>query len=72
VYSTLSASSAPGNPYLGAEFVAAPQLVFDLGARLPFHRDDKADAACLVAMMSDPLRAEAFAEDWVPVAGWIR
>jgi hypothetical protein len=62
--------SALGNPYLGAEFVAVPQLVFDLGARLPFHRHkEKADAACLVAMMSDPMRAEAFAEDWVPVSG---
>jgi hypothetical protein len=48
---------------------AAPRLVFDLDARLPFHRNFKADAACLVAMMSDPLGAEAVAEDWVPVSG---
>jgi hypothetical protein len=64
-------SSALGNPYLGAEFVALPQVMFDFGARVPIGRSDKANCACMIAALNDPMRMEAFGEDWLPISGGV-
>jgi hypothetical protein len=62
-------SSAVGNPYLGAEFLATPQLKLDFGGRIPIDRSEKTTCACAVAMIQDPMRVEAFSRDWLPISG---
>lgn len=62
-------NSVLGNPYLGVEFAATPRLRLELGARAPLNTADSESFADVAAMLADPLRVEAFAEDVVPVSG---
>lgn len=61
--------TALGNPYLGVEVSASDRLSLSVGGRLPLaEADDEEDLAGFVAMSADPLRAEAFWPDVVPVS----
>lgn len=62
-------STVLGNPYLGVEFAATPRLRLELGARAPLTTADEESFADLTALVSDPLRGEAFVENLVPVTG---
>jgi hypothetical protein len=59
-----------GNPLVGAEYAATPQVTLALSTRLPLtnssFEDD--DVATATSFLSDPLRLESFAMDYVPVS----
>lgn len=58
-------SSVLGNPYIGVEYAAAPRLVLSLGMRAPLTTADEESFADALALIADPLRAEAFADNTV-------
>lgn len=60
-------SSVIGNPYVGVAYAATPALALSLGGRLPLTSADEESFADLLALTSDPMRAEAFIQDVVPV-----
>jgi hypothetical protein len=60
-------SSVVGNPYLGVDFAASPRLELALGTRLPLTSADEESFADIFAVVADPERTEAFAEQMVPV-----
>jgi hypothetical protein len=60
-------SSVFGNPYVGIEYAAMPSLKLELGGRLPLTSADDESFADLVAIVANPMRAEAFVSDLVPV-----
>lgn len=61
-------STVIGNPFLGVEFAASERLVLELGMRAPLTTADAESFADMTAVISDPMRAEAFLEDVVPVS----
>jgi hypothetical protein len=60
-------NSVIGNPYVGIEYAAMPMLKLELGGRLPLTSSDEDSFADLLAVASNPMRAEAFISDVVPV-----
>jgi hypothetical protein len=61
-------SSVAGNPYLGVEFRASPELVVSMSTRLPLTSADDESFADVLAILADPQRLEAFAMHAVPAS----
>jgi len=62
----LGTNTVLGNPYLGIEYLAAPGVVVEVGARLPLTTADEESFADVIGLLSDMDRAEAFLEHAVP------
>jgi hypothetical protein len=65
---TSESNSVLGNPYVGVEFRATPELLLSAGTRLPLTSADEESFADVFAILADPQRIEAFAMDVVPAS----
>jgi hypothetical protein len=65
---TTESNGVIGNPYLGLQFLATPRLQLAAGTRLPLTTADEESFADVFAVLSDPERIEAFAEELIPVS----
>jgi hypothetical protein len=61
-----------GNPRLGLEYRPTATLTVEASTRLPLTTADDSSVGDFVAVVSDPIRLEAFAKDVLPVTAGLR